>query len=70
MSDTFGTQLRRARNLHRLSLRELARQTGIHHITLWRLEQNKHLPTPDTLAQLERVLGPLPRFQRSVRGRA
>ena len=70
MADTFGTQLRRARNVHGLSLRELARQSGVHHITIWKLEQDKHLPLPATVAQLERVLGPLPRFERSVRGRA
>lgn len=52
-----GRNLRRLRKQHRLSLEELARQSGVSRAMLGQIEQGKSIPSIKTLWQVAQALG-------------
>ncbi len=57
VSTLVGRNLRRLRKQHRLSLEELARQSGVSRAMLGQIEQGKSIPSIKTLWQVAQALG-------------
>lgn len=57
VSALVGRNLRRLRKQHRLSLEELARQSGVSRAMLGQIEQAKSIPSIKTLWQVAQALG-------------
>ncbi len=57
MSALVGDNLRRLRKQHRLSLEELARQSGVSRAMLGQVEQGKSMPSIKTLWQVAQAFG-------------
>jgi transcriptional regulator with XRE-family HTH domain len=57
VSSLVGRNLRRLRKQHRLSLEELARQSGVSRAMLGQIEQGKSIPSIKTLWQTAQALG-------------
>jgi len=57
VSALVGKNLRRLRKQHRLSLEELARQSGVSRAMLGQIEQAKSIPSIKTLWQVAQALG-------------
>lgn len=57
VSTLVGRNLRRLRKQHRLSLEELARQSGVSRAMLGQIEQAKSIPSIKTLWQVAQALG-------------
>ena len=57
VSSLVGKNLRRLRKQHRLSLEELARQSGVSRAMLGQVEQGKSMPSIKTLWQVAQALG-------------
>jgi transcriptional regulator with XRE-family HTH domain len=55
--DALGGQLRRYRQQRQLSQRGLARELGLPHSTVTRLEAGEHEPRVSTLRRIAEVLG-------------
>ncbi len=53
---TLGRRVRRWRETRGLSLREAARQSGIHYTSWWRVEQDAISPTITTLTRMAKAL--------------
>jgi transcriptional regulator with XRE-family HTH domain len=52
----FSIQLRRLRELQRLSLEEVAQQLGVSRQSVWYWEKGRNLPSRDNLIQLAQIL--------------
>lgn len=50
-------KLRRLRERKELSIRDLAKVTGLHWTTVWKIETGRRAPTVATLKKLARALG-------------
>jgi transcriptional regulator with XRE-family HTH domain len=57
LQETMRTQLKEWRTKRGWSLRELAAESGVHHMSLYRLESGKLDPQLSTLLKLCRALG-------------
>lgn len=55
--DTPGGRIRRARESRGLSVRELARLSGVDAAALWRVESLEHFPTARVICRVARALG-------------
>jgi chromosome segregation and condensation protein ScpB/DNA-binding XRE family transcriptional regulator len=56
-ADTIARELRRRRELLRLSIREAAKRTGVSHTVIAKIERGKRLPTVRTFQRLRHGLG-------------
>jgi chromosome segregation and condensation protein ScpB/DNA-binding XRE family transcriptional regulator len=57
LPDQLGIELRRRREMLRLTLREASRQTGVSHTVISEIENGRRLPTVRTFEKLRRGLG-------------
>jgi transcriptional regulator with XRE-family HTH domain len=62
-----GARLRQIRRVHALSLRDLARITGVAHDTISELETGKRQAQPRTIRKLADALGVEPRELMAIR---